>query len=354
MELTLDQLLKTIVAYKASDLHLVVDSEPQIRLDGALQPLDLEKITKNQIQNLCYSVLTESQKKKFEEHKELDFALDLPGIGRFRGNYYMERGYVAAAFRIIPTDMPTIDQLGMPPIFKELVRKEKGLLLVTGPTGSGKSTTMASLLNEINLTQHKHMITIEDPVEFVHSHKKSLISQRTVGEDTKDFSSALKYALRQDPDVIYVGEMRDVETIRAAITAAETGHLVMGTLHTNSAPQTVNRIVNVFPSDEQPLVRTQLSMNLLAVISQVLIPKIGGGRRAIQELLINNPAVANLIRDDKLHQIGAQMQLNQANTRMQTQTQELLQAVRMREISQEEALRYAANQDEVKKALGIF
>lgn len=353
-DFTLSQLLKTVSVHRASDLHLIEGSEPKIRLDGHLQPLDLPALSANDIRSLCYSILTDSQKKKFEETKELDFAFAMPEAGRFRGNYYLERGHVAAAFRIIPQAIPTLEELAFPDIIGKMIQNEKGLILVTGPTGSGKSTTMAAMVDEINRRNAKHIITIEDPIEFLHSHQKSIISQRNVGEDTADFSSALKYALRQDPDIIYVGEMRDVETIRAAITAAETGHLVLGTLHTNSAPQTVSRIINVFPSDEQSMVRTQLSMSLLGVISQVLIPKIGGGRVAAQEILVNTPAVANLIREDKQHQIYAQMQLNQQQTQMQTQTQELLRFVRNREITQEDALRFASNPDEVKKSLGIY
>jgi twitching motility protein PilT len=278
----------------------------------------------------------------------------MPEAGRFRGNYYQEKGNLAAAFRIIPLEIPTMEELGFPEVIRNLLKHEKGLVLVTGPTGSGKSTTMASMVHGINLEEEKHIITIEDPIEFLHPHRKSIVSQRNVGEDTESFATALKYALRQDPDIIYVGEMRDVETIRAAITAAETGHLVLGTLHTNSAAQTVNRIINVFPSDEQAMVRTQLSMSLLGIVSQVLVPKIGGGRVAIQEILVNNHAIANLIREDKQHQIYAQMQLNQQNTRMQTQTQELLRFVRSREITQEDALRYSSNPDELKKSLGMY
>jgi len=353
-DLTLSQLLKTVSIHRASDLHLIVDSEPKIRLDGSLRPLDLPALSSNDIRSLCYSILTDSQKKKFEETKELDFAFAMPDVGRFRGNYYQEKGHLAAAFRIIPQAIPTMEQLAFPDVIRSLIKNEKGLILVTGPTGSGKSTTMASMVNEINLEEEKHIITIEDPIEFLHPHRKSIVSQRNVGEDTESFATALKYALRQDPDIIYVGEMRDVETISAAITAAETGHLVLGTLHTNSAAQTINRIINVFPSQEQAMVRTQLSMSLLGIVSQVLIPKIGGGRVAVQEILINNHAIANLIREDKQHQIYAQMQLNQQHTRMQTQTQELLRFVRSREISQDDALRFSSNPDELKKSLGMY
>lgn len=353
-DFTLSQLLKTVSVHNASDLHMIVESEPKIRLDGYLQPLDLPTLSSNEIRSLCYSILTDSQKKKFEETKELDFAFAMPDVGRFRGNYYMEKGHVAAAFRIIPQTIPTMEELNFPEVIRDMIQNEKGLILVTGPTGSGKSTTMASMVDAINRQKEKHIITIEDPIEFLHPHHKSIVSQRNVGEDTASFATALKHALRQDPDIIYVGEMRDVETVRAAITAAETGHLVLGTLHTNSAPQTVNRIVNVFPSEEQAMIRTQLSMSLLGIISQVLIPKIGGGRVAAQEVLVNNPAVANLIREDKQHQIYAQMQLNQQQTKMQTQTQELLRYVRSREITQEDALRFSSNPDELKKALGIY
>ncbi len=354
MEITLEQLLKTVVANNASDLHLIVGTEPQIRINGVLKPLDMAKLSSQEVQSFCYSIMTELQKKELEENKELDFAINVKGVGRFRGNVYFERSNLSAAFRVIPTKVPTLDELNQPLVIKELADLEKGLILVTGPTGSGKSTTMASFINEINEHQSKHILTIEDPVEFVHEHKKSIVSQRTVGSDTFSFNKALKYALRQDPDIIYIGEMRDVETIRSAITAAETGHLVLGTLHTNSAPQTINRIVNVFPSDEQALIRTQLSLTLKAVISQFLVPLIAGGRQCVQEILINTPAIANLIRDDKIHQIYGQMQLNQGHTKMQTQTQELVRCVREQKMSQEVAVKFASNRDELKKALGLI
>jgi len=293
---TLEQLLKSIKDYNASDLHLNVNSEPQLRIDGKLTPLNLPKLTKEDTINLCYSVLTEKQKVILEEELELDFSFEIPNVARFRANYYYEREHLAAAFRIIPQRPFTLDELKAPLIFKELIKKEKGLILVTGPTGSGKSTTLAAMINEINEIYHKHILTIEDPIEFVHQHKKSLISQREVGRDTKSFLRALKSALREDPDVILIGEMRDKETIGAAITAAETGHLVFGTLHTNSAVQTINRIIDIFPADEQDQVRTQLSMAINAIIAQVLLPKIGGGRIAAHEIMINNPAISNLIR----------------------------------------------------------
>jgi twitching motility protein PilT len=296
---------------------------------------------------MAYSLLTEKQKKAFEEHNELDFSIVIPDVGRFRANYYKTMDDIACAFRIIPVTIPSLDDLNAKKIFKELIKREKGLILVTGPTGSGKSTTLAAMLNEINLTEARHIITVEDPVEFVHTNKKSLFSHRNVGTDTKSFSNALKYALREDPDVILIGEMRDKETITAALTAAETGHLVFGTLHTNSAPQTINRIIDVFGGDEQPQVRAQLSTSLIAVISQALLPKIGGGRIAAQEVMITNPAIANLIREDKVHQLYSQMQLNQQGTNMTTQTQEIVDFLRKKLVSKETALQYSNKPDEL-------
>ncbi|QOG11619.1 type IV pilus twitching motility protein PilT [Arcobacter sp. FWKO B] len=347
--ITLEQLLKTITTYKASDLHLVALSEPQIRVDGKLIPLDVEKLCDSDIKQLCYSVLNDKQKKTLEEEKELDFSFFIDGIGRFRANYYFEKGNNAASFRIIPQKIPTMDELNLPNILGELITKDKGLILVTGPTGSGKSTTLAAMIDKLNETTQKHILTIEDPIEFVHEHKKSLVSQRGVGEDTKSFSKALRSSLREDPDIILIGEMRDLETIRLAITATETGHLVFATLHTSSAVQTINRIINVFPSDEQALIRTQLSMSLLAVVSQSLLPKVGGGRVGVQEILINNHAIANLIREDKIHQIYSQMQLNQSQTSMQTQSQVLLDLISKNLITKDDALKVANNPEEISK-----
>jgi twitching motility protein PilT len=352
--LTLDKILQTVTAYKASDLHLISGSEPQIRIAGKLTPLDLEKLDPQALQSLCYSVINDNQKKHFEEFKELDFTFLLKGVGRFRANYYFQKGSVAAAFRIIPEKIPSLDDLNAPSIFKELTKHEKGLVLVTGPTGSGKSTTLAAMINEINQTEQKHIITIEDPIEFSHEHLKSVISQRNVGEDTSSFATALKYAMREDPDIILVGEMRDIETIRAAVTAAETGHLVFATVHTNSAIQTINRIVNVFPAEEQSMIRTQISMSLTAIISQTLLPTIEGGRIAAHEILISNPAIANLIREDKVHQIYSQLQLNQSKTGMQTLSQVLIELVKTRVVAKDDALRFATNFEEVEKALGGF
>jgi twitching motility protein PilT len=349
--LDIHKLLKSVVAYKSSDLHLVSRSEPQIRIDGRLVALNLPVLDGKQIEEMAYSLLTEKQKKAFEEHNELDFSIVIPDVGRFRANYYKTMDEIACAFRIIPVIIPSLDDLNAKKIFKELIKREKGLILVTGPTGSGKSTTLAAMLNEVNLNEARHIITVEDPVEFVHTNKKSLFSQRNVGTDTESFSAALKYALRQDPDVILIGEMRDRETITAALTAAETGHLVFGTLHTNSAPSTINRIIDVFNGDEQPQVRAQLSTSLVAVISQALLPKIGGGRIAAQEIMITNPAVANLIREDKVHQIYSQMQLNQTSTGMTTQTQELVEYLRKKLISKDTAIQYSNKPDELVRII---
>ncbi|MDD2451276.1 MAG: type IV pilus twitching motility protein PilT [Sulfurovum sp.] len=342
------KLLQSVVTHGASDLHLVSRTEPQIRLDGRLKPVNLPILTGDDIEEMCYSLITEKQKQAFEEHDELDFALLLPGIGRFRANYYRTLGDMAAAFRIIPIDIPSLDDLGAPQVYKKLVKREKGLILVTGPTGSGKSTTLAAMLNEINQTEQKHVVTVEDPVEFIHQNKKSVFSHRGVGEDTKSFAIALKYAMRQDPDIILIGEMRDKETIEAALTAAETGHLVFGTLHTSSAAGTINRIIDVFSGDEQPQIRAMLSTSLIAVIAQSLLPKLGGGRIAASEILITNHAIANLIREDKVHQIYSQMQLGQGDTGMQTQTQALQKYLSQGLISRDVALQFANKPNELK------
>jgi twitching motility protein PilT len=350
-KLDIKKLLKSVMAFKSSDLHLVVGSEPQIRIDKELRALNLPVLSHKDVEEMAYSLIEDKQKKEFEENNELDFSFELKDIGRFRANYYRTIYGIGCAFRMIPIEIPTLEEYGNPPIFKELVKKEKGLILVTGPTGSGKSTTLASMLHEINLTERRHIITIEDPVEFVHTNIKSLFSQRDVGSNTKSFATALKYALRQDPDVILIGEMRDAETIGAALTAAETGHLVFGTLHTNSAPGTINRIIDVFDGEEQAQVRAQLASSLVAVISQTLIPRIGGGKAATQEIMISNPAISNLIREDKVHQIYSQMQLNQGESAMTTQTQQLLLLMQKKVISKENALKNSNRPDELMKVI---
>jgi len=350
-KLDIQKLLKSVLAFKSSDLHLVVGSEPQIRIDKELRALNLPVLTANDIEEMAYSLLEDKKKKEFEEHNELDFSIEIKNVGRFRANYYRTIYGIACAFRMIPIDIPTLDEYGNPPIFKELVKKEKGLILVTGPTGSGKSTTLASMLHEINLTERRHIITIEDPVEFVHKNIKSLFSQRDVGSNTKSFATALKYSLRQDPDIILIGEMRDAETIGAALTAAETGHLVFGTLHTNSAPGTINRIIDVFDGEEQSQIRAQLASSLIAVISQTLIPRIGSGKIATQEILITNSAIQNQIREDKVHQIYSQMQLNQQETHMTTQTQQLIELLQKKIISKENAIKSSNRPDELMKMI---
>ena len=350
-DFNIKKLLQSVVSHGASDLHLISRSEPQIRLDGALKPVNLPVLTGDDIEEMCYSLITEKQKQHFEENDELDFALLLPGIGRFRANFYRTLGDTAAAFRTIPIEIPSLDDLGAPEVYKKLIKREKGLILVTGPTGSGKSTTLAAMLNEINIHEQKHVVTVEDPVEFIHTNKKCVFSHRGVGEDTSSFATALKYAMRQDPDIILIGEMRDKETIEAALTAAETGHLVFGTLHTSSAPGTINRIIDVFTGDEQPQIRAMISTSLVAVVAQALLPKLQGGRVAVSEILVTNHAISNLIREDKVHQIYSQMQLGQEGTGMQTQTQVMLKYVREGAISRENAIQYSNKPDEMLKAL---
>lgn len=345
------KLLKSVLHFDSSDLHLVPGSEPQIRIDKSLKPLNLPILNAKEIEEMAYALIEDKQKKIFEEKNELDFSFELENIGRFRANYYRTIAGIACAFRMIPIDIPPLEKFNNNPIFKELVKREKGLILVTGPTGSGKSTTLASMLHEINITVNKHIITIEDPVEFVHTNIKSLFSQREVGADTNSFATALKFALRQDPDVILVGEMRDKETISAALTAAETGHIVFGTLHTNSAPATINRIIDVFDAGEQAQVRAQLASSLISVISQSLMPRIGGGIVATQEVLIANPAIQNLIREDKVHQIYSQMQLNQNETNMTTQTDQLLTLIRKKIITKEVAITASNRPEELIKII---
>jgi len=347
MAFDIKKLLQSVVTHGSSDLHLVARAEPQIRLDGRLKAVNLPILEGDDIEEMCYSLLTEKQKQEFEEFNELDFALLLPGIGRFRANYYRTLGDIAAAFRIIPIDIPSLDQLGAPAIYKQFVKREKGLILVTGPTGSGKSTTLSAMLNEINITEHKHILSVEDPVEFIHLNKKCLFSHRGVGDDTASFSRALKSALRQDPDIIFIGEMRDRETIEAGLSAAETGHLVFGTLHTSSAPGTINRIIDVFSGEEQPQIRAMIASSLVAVIAQMLLPKIGGGRVAAAEILVTNPAISNLIRQDKVHQIYSQMQLGQGDSGMQTQTQALVAFFNAGKITREAAMQYANKPEEL-------
>jgi twitching motility protein PilT len=350
--MNLEQLLAYSNHNGASDLHLVHNNPPQMRIDGSLVPIDMKPLRGKDIEALLFPHTTAEQREEYFENMELDLALDFKKVGRFRVNVYRAMGESAIAFRTIPTVVPSLDELKSPDIFKEVIKREKGLILVTGATGSGKSTTISAMINEINANYHKHIMTIEDPLEFVHKSKKSLISHRSVGDDTKSFQNALKFVLRQDPDTILIGEMRDRETIGAGLTVAETGHLVFGTLHTNSAPSSINRIIDVFEPSKQNQIRMQLSSTLIAVISQVLVPKIGGGRKAMFEILINNAAVANLIREAKNHQIYSQMQINQSETGMKTQTQEMIKAIKEGSIRIDDALKYSNSREELKRILG--
>ena len=335
----LHQLLQTMIDKGASDLHVTTGSPPQLRIDGELVPLNLPPLSAVETKQLCYSILTDVQKHKFEENDELDLSFGIKGLSRFRANIFMQRGAVAAAIRTIPFKILSFEELSLPPVVNELVKKPRGLILVTGPTGSGKSTTLASMLDKINSEEHQHIMTIEDPIEFLHHHKKALVNQREVGADTKSFKQALKYVLRQDPDVVLIGEMRDLETIEAALTVSETGHLALATLHTNSAVQTINRIVDVFPPHQQPQIRAQLSFVLEGILAQQLVPKMSGQGRVLSiEVMIPTPAIRNLIREDKIHQIYSSMQTGQSKFGMQTMNQSLLDLYLRRLISYDEAL----------------
>ena len=348
----LHQLLKAMVEKGASDLHITTGSPPQLRIDGKLVPLKTQPLSPVDTKQLCYSILTDAQKHKFEEENELDLSFGVKGLSRFRSNIFMQRGAVAGAFRTIPFKILTFAELGLPPIVTELSKKPRGLVLVTGPTGSGKSTTLASVIDKINTDRHEHILTIEDPIEYLHPHKNCLVNQREVGADTQSFKKALKYILRQDPDVVLVGEMRDLETVEAALVISETGHLAFATLHTNSAVQTINRILDVFPPYQQPQVRAQLSFVLEGVLTQNLLPRAGGpGRVLIIEVMVPNPAIRNLIREDKVHQVYSQMQVGQSRFGMQTFNQSLAIALARRLITPEEALGRSSDPDELKNLM---
>jgi twitching motility protein PilT len=348
----LHQLLKAMVEKGASDLHITTGSPPQLRIDGSLVPLKTAPLTPVETKQLCYSILTDAQKHKFEEENELDLSFGVKALSRFRANIFMQRGAVAGAFRTIPFKILSFNDLGLPPVVAELSKKTRGLILVTGPTGSGKSTTLASVIDKINTERHEHIMTIEDPIEYLHPHKNCLVNQREVGADTRSFKTALKYILRQDPDAVLVGEMRDLETIEAALVIAETGHVAFATLHTNSAVQTINRILDVFPPYQQPQVRAQLSFVLEGVCSQALIPKVGSpGRVLALEVMVPNPAIRNLIREDKVHQIYSSMQVGQSRFGMQTLNQALMALLQRRLIDQEEAYGRSSDPDELKNML---
>jgi twitching motility protein PilT len=348
----LHQLLKAMFEKGASDLHLTTGTPPQLRIDGELVPLKLPAMTPVDTKQLCYSILTDAQKHKFEEENELDLSFGVKNLSRFRANLFLQRGAVAGAFRTIPFKILTFQELNLPPVVAELAARPRGLILVTGPTGSGKSTTLATIIDKINTERHEHILTIEDPIEFLHPHKSCIVNQREVGADTESFKKALKYVLRQDPDVVLVGEMRDLETIEAALVVSETGHLAFGTLHTNSCVQSINRIVDVFPPYAQTQVRSQLSFVLEGVLSQQLIPKVTGqGRVLALEVMVPNPAIRNLIREDKIHQMYSQMQVGQGKFGMQTLNQALLALLMKRLISVDEALSRSGELEEFRNML---
>lgn len=345
--------LRLVIEKGATDLHITADSPPVMRVNGSLVTMPFPPLTANDTKQLCYSLLTESQRHRFEEQSELDFSFGIRGLSRFRGNLFLQRGAVGGAFRLIPYQVRSLAELGLPPIVNELTKLPRGLVLVTGPTGSGKSTTLASMIDRINRERHEHIITVEDPIEFVHEHRSCIVNQREVFADTLGFAEALKHVLRQDPDIVLVGEMRDLETVASALTVAETGHLVLSTLHTNSAVQTINRILDIFPTNQQPQVRAQLSLVLQAVISQQLIPRLDGrGRVLAVEVMIPNAAIRNLIREEKVHQIYSQMQVGQTKFGMQTMTQSLTELYHRRLISYDETIGHATELDELRTMLG--
>jgi twitching motility protein PilT len=349
LQVNLHQLLRAMIEKGASDMHITTGSPPLLRIDGAIVPLKLQPLSPIETKQICYSVLTEEQKIQFEKNKELDLSFGVKSLSRFRANIFMQRGAVSGAFRSIPFKILSFDELGLPPVVAELAGKPRGLVLVTGPTGSGKSTTLASILDKINSETRQHIMTVEDPIEYLHPHKRSIVNQREIGSDTGTFKQALKYVLRQDPDVVLVGEMRDFETIEAALTIAETGHLVFATLHTNSAIQSINRIIDVFPPHQQSQVRAQLSFVLEGVISQLLLPRAGApGRCLAMEVMVPNAAIRNLIREDKVHQIYTQMQVGQQKHGMQTLNQSLYSLYARRLITLEEAMGRSNDQDELR------
>jgi len=348
----IQELLKKMVDMHASDLHLTNNSAPLFRVDGRLTPMSNERLTPDEVLKLCYTIMNEVQKKSFEQNKEVDFSFSMQNLARFRANVFLQRGCCTAAIRQIPVNIKPIDELGLPPlVVKYLTERPNGLVLVTGPTGSGKSTTLASMVDKINSEREGHILTVEDPIEFVHNHKKCIINQREVKQDTNSFASALRVALRQDPDVVLIGEMRDLETTQAALSIAETGHLTLATLHTNSAAQTINRIIDIFPADMKATIRTQLSMVLEGVLSQALIPRIGGGRVMACEIMIATPAIRSLIRDDKVPQIPSYMEAGQ-QFGMQMMNSQLAMLFQRRLITKRDAFGRSPDPDGLKKLIG--
>lgn len=352
-QISLSELLRSLTDLHGSDLHVTTGSPPQVRVHGHLRPLEnYRNLTSADTKQLAYSVLTDAQKHRFEENLELDFSFGVKGLSRFRANLFNQRGAVGAVFRAIPYEIKPFEDLGLPAVVQTLCNKPRGLILVTGPTGSGKSTTLAAMIDKINRDRHEHILTIEDPIEFLHNHKNCLINQREVNSDTRGFAEALRTALRQDPDVVLVGEMRDLETIESALRIAETGHLTLATLHTNSAISTINRIIDVFPADQQSQIRAQLSLVLEGILCQALLPKAeGGGRAMALEVMIPNSAIRNLIREDKVHQIYSMMQTGQDKYGMQTFNQALATAYHKRQITLDCALQRSSNTDELKELI---
>lgn len=349
--ISLQQLLKAAVKQGASDLHIVAGSQPVLRVDGQMVRVKTDKLSSDDSRKLLYSILTDSQKNRFESQKELDFSFGIKDLARFRANYFFQKGAVSGVFRRVPNEIPDIEMLGMPPSILEVVKYPTGLVLVTGPTGSGKTTTLAALIDKINRELRGHIMTIEDPIEYVHDHKNSIVNQREVGMDTTGFATALKHVLREDPDVCLIGEMRDLETIESALTIAETGHLVFATLHTNSAIQTINRIVGVFPAEHQERIRVQLSFVLNCIISQRLIPAVSGGMAAAVEMLFLNPNIRNLIRENKLHQVYGMMQVGQDRTGMCTLNQSIVKLLLKRKIDMKAAFEFTPDPEELDKLL---
>jgi twitching motility protein PilT len=346
---TLPELLKTTVDLNGSDLHIAIDTPPQVRVHGELQRMQLPPMVASETKQLVYSVLTDSQKKRFEESNELDFSFGIRGLARFRCNVFQQRGAVGAVYRLIPEKIRAFGDLGLPAVLATLSDRPRGLVLITGPTGSGKSTTLAAMLDKINSERHGHILTIEDPIEYIHQHKNCLVNQREVHSDTVSFSAALRAALREDPDIVLIGEMRDLETVESALKIAETGHLTFGTLHTNSAAQTINRIIDIFPANQQAQIRTQLSLVLEGIVCQSLLPRADGkGRVCSLEIMVPTPAIRNLIRDDKIHQIYGAMQAGQEKLGMQTANQSLASLHMKRLISLETAMTASSNKDELQ------
>ena len=349
---TLPELLQTLVELSGSDLHVTTQTPPQIRVHGKLQTLDLPPLGPAETKGLAYSVLTDAQKKRFEETLELDFSFGIRGLARFRCNVFNQRGAVAAVYRVIPEEIKGFNELGLPPVLATLADRPRGLVLVTGPTGSGKSTTLAAMIDKINTERREHILTIEDPIEYIHAHKGCLVNQREVHSDTHGFSAALRAALREDPDIVLIGELRDLETIESALRIAETGHLTFATLHTNSAAQTINRIIDVFPAHQQGQIRTQLSLVLEGIVCQSLMPRADGKGRVISlEVLIPTPAIRNLIRDDKVHQIYSTMQTGPEKFGMQTMNQSLATLYQKRLITLESAMSASSLKDELEQMI---